>query len=102
MNLSKMRAKASGRRRSLQADAIRGLEDSGDAISFEMFLQWVDDHRIVKVREQRRCAGFSSAELDSFRLVFAECDTNHSGNLELKEVGGFLEKLGLPPLATAE
>mmetsp|Transcript_107314 Transcript_107314/g.256243 ORF Transcript_107314/g.256243 Transcript_107314/m.256243 type:complete len:896 (-) Transcript_107314:161-2848(-) len=102
VSLTKMRAKASGRRRSLQVEAAGRLEDAGDAISFEGFLQWVDDHRAVKVTEQRRCAAFSSAELDSFRLVFAELDAQGSGVLDIKQIGPLFEKLGLPSLTTAE
>lgn len=102
ISLSKMRAKASGRRQSLQVQASKTLEDAGDSISFGQFLQWVDDNRAVKANEQRRCAGFSSTELDSFRMTFTELDSSGSGVLDIKHLGPLLERLGLPALATAE
>eukprot|EP00435_Cladocopium_sp_Y103_P023466 s1441_g5.t1 len=102
ISLSKFRAKVSGRRQSLQVQASKTLEDAGESISFEQFLQWVDDNRAVKANEQRRCAGFSSTELDSFRMKFTELDSQGSGVLDIKHLGPLLERLGLPALATAE
>lgn len=102
VSLAKMRAKASGRRHSLQAEATLRLEDAGNSISFEQFLQWVDDNRAVKVNEQRRCAGFTSTELDSFRMKFSEFDPQATGVLDVKHIGPLLEIIGLPALATAE
>eukprot|EP00913_Durusdinium_trenchii_P004157 g3852.t1 len=93
VSLAKMRAKASGRRHSLQAEATLRLEE---------FLQWVDDNRAVKVNEQRRCAGFTSTELDSFRMKFSEFDPQATGVLDVKHIGPLLEIIGLPALATAE
>eukprot|EP00438_Fugacium_kawagutii_P020712 Skav225268 [mRNA] locus=scaffold4099:108292:111577:+ [translate_table: standard] len=55
-----------------------------------------------QANEQRRCAGFSSTELDSFRMKFTELDPTGSGVLDIKHLGSLFEGLGLPALATAE
>lgn len=102
VSLVKLRAKASGRRQSLQAQATGRLEDAGDSITFEQFLQWVDDNRAMKVNEQRRCAGFSSTELDSFQMKFTELDHQGTGVMDIRHLGPLLERIGLPALATAE
>eukprot|EP00747_Dinoflagellata_sp_TGD_P208877 gnl/TRDRNA2_/TRDRNA2_82319_c2_seq1.p1 gnl/TRDRNA2_/TRDRNA2_82319_c2~~gnl/TRDRNA2_/TRDRNA2_82319_c2_seq1.p1 ORF type:complete len:365 (+),score=75.53 gnl/TRDRNA2_/TRDRNA2_82319_c2_seq1:46-1095(+) len=74
-----------------QVMAVKDIEH----LDFDTFVGIVDGARRASTTTKRRYAGFTEAEVESFRTAFKHYDKDGSGSIEGMEISDFLTAMGI-------